>query len=260
MVNVDVVTPTILARFLSSGVSCRRRDGKEKAQGTVNALRSSLRTFFAFLCSAGYLPSNPARLISLAHCQSAPPRALNDAEVERLLAVLVERCCYVGHRDRVLVRLLLAVGLRIGAALKLKKGDVCPESESILVTKGKCGRQDRFHVPVDVVEDLMSLAEIHGGETIFARRDGQSLSTRHAQRRFQLIAEAAGLRAGASLHSLRHTFATRLLAVARDIALVQSALGHASVGSTLIYARVRDGRVQRSVQASWRMLMEEHTT
>lgn len=251
VLSVGDVSPTVLARFLCADVSCRRGDGELKMQTTVNCLRSSLRSFFDFHCAAGHVASDPARLIARAHCVSVPPRGLTEAEIRRLLIKLDENSTFEGRRDRTLVRLLLAIGLRIGAALSLTRASLCWETSTVEVLKGKRGRQDRFFVPNDVFRELIALLAEHGGETLFTNRGGKALSIRQVQRRFSALAAAAELRPGTSAHTLRHTFALRLLRATEDIALVKAAMAHESVASTLVYAKVDSRRVKKCVLKTW---------
>ncbi len=89
--TVEKVDNDRLAVFLCTPVACLRPDGQEKKAASMNALRTSIRCFFAYLHAAGEIRVNPARLIRRALCGPPPPRALSEGEEKRLTAVLVER-------------------------------------------------------------------------------------------------------------------------------------------------------------------------
>ena len=84
---------------------------------------------------------------------------------------------------------------------------------------------------------------------VFRGRAGERLSTRHTQRRFRQWRERAGISRAITCHGLRHSYAMRLYAKTGDIALVQRALGHRSITSTLVYASADEARLKVAVEA-----------
>ncbi|HKX45928.1 MAG TPA: hypothetical protein VJP77_04450, partial [Planctomycetota bacterium] len=113
-----------LARFLVSPAARQRPDGTEKRATSTNALRTSLRCFFAYLSDAGIIEQNPARLIRRARCASPPPRALSRGEQEKLLAAMAAASGPGAERDHMLFALMLATGLRLGSAVAVERRDV----------------------------------------------------------------------------------------------------------------------------------------
>ena len=111
--NVEDLGHQDLARFLGSPVARTRPDGRPKLQTSTNALRSSVRAFFAYAHGAGLTTVNPARLVRRAVCGGPPPRALTEAEEGRLLAILTAADGPEARRDSVLFRILLRAGLRL---------------------------------------------------------------------------------------------------------------------------------------------------
>ncbi len=233
-----------LAGFLASPAVTTKPDGRRKKAASVNCVRSSLRTLFRYLHEAGYITANPARLIRRAITSSPPPRALSESEEARLLAVLSESKGAKEERDAVLFRFLLGTGLRLSSALGLSIEDLDLE-EGVMRVWMKQDRVGRFYMPRSVQEDLRKHIGKRCTGPLFPSPTGDMITTRHAQRRFAGLRERAGLPSAISLHSLRHTFATRLLEKTHDISLVQAALGHRSISSTLLYARVDRQRLRK---------------
>jgi integrase/recombinase XerC len=234
---LDAITTQVVARFLTSPMARQTADGSAKLATTANALRTSIRCFFAFAEAADLVPRSPAMLVRRARCGEPPPRALSDLEVERLLAVAAKG----EARDELLVRLLLGTGLRLGEALALEVGDVDLGRGTIAVRKAKGDRPRVAFVPAELVPRLAEwIRDREGG--LFA------ISARHAQRRIGEMANAAGI-PGASAHALRHSLAMRVYRKTGDIEVVRAALGHASISTTTRYARCDEGAVRRAVGA-----------
>lgn len=246
--EVERIDHELLAAFLTSTAARLRADGKRKRATSTNALRSSLRCFFAYLRDAGWVRENPGRLVRRARTSPPPPRALSDDEQRRLLDALDGARTSVERRDRVLFTLLLRCGLRIGSALGLRDEDVDLDARELAI-HGKGDLRDRVLLPRDLVPLLREwIAEVGEG-WLFPGGGGAALSTRSAARRFEGWARRAGLRAGASPHALRHSFGTRVYAQTGDLGLTQLALGHRSITSTLVYAQPDRERLREALGA-----------
>lgn len=260
--DLDRLTPELLARFLVSPDVRTNVYGAPKATVTVNATRTSLRVFFAYAHEAGYVAANAARLVRRAICSPPPPKALADAEVERLLRVLEQASNSLegalglaARRDRTLIRLLLGTGIRIGSALALDVADVDLEGGALRLRETKRDKPERVFLSKDAaaaLAELIATLPASGGsgsgraQALFCGPQGQRLAKRHAQRRITLWLDRAGLGEGTP-HSLRHTFATRLLRRTGDLFLVKTALRHASIASTAVYLSVSDERLRAAV-------------
>ncbi len=234
---LEEVTDGDLARFLVSPVARLRADGAPKRASSMNALRSSLRAFFAYCHAAGHVRANPARLIRRAICAGLPPRALSKAEVERLLAALAGRRGRHAERDLLLVRLLLETGMRLGSALGLRVEDVDVERRELVLRTVKGGREDVAAVETELVAALAQLVGERQEGPVFAGRGGGRLGARTVQRALGEAAQRAGIKRRVRPHDLRHSFGQALYERTRDLLLVQQALGHRSILSTCRYAR-----------------------
>jgi site-specific recombinase XerD len=234
--ELDVITTQVVARFLVSDQARKTADGATKLAASTNALRTSVRCFFQYAELAAYVERSPGMLVRRARCGEPPPRALSDPEVERLLAVAGKG----EARDALLVHLLLATGLRLGEALGLEVGDVDLGRGVINVRRAKNDRPRVAFLPAELVPRLAEWIRDREGRLF-------PISGRHAQRVIGEFAREAGV--VASAHALRHTLATRVYRRTGDLGLVQRVLGHASVATTVRYARTEEAAVRRAVGA-----------
>jgi len=222
-----------LARFLTSDLALEGTWGTKKP-GSVNALRSSLRGFFHYCDVADLVSKNPARLIRRARCGTPPPRGLSEDQVKRLLETLDGAEGAAAGRDRVLVRLLLATGIRLGSTLALEVGDLDFDACVIDVRVAKGNRPYVARMDAETVEMMRRFVEGRTGP-VFTTEDGRIVGARQVQRRFGDWCEQAGLpRLG--VHRLRHTYATKLYQERQDVLHVARALGHRTVHSAMRYS------------------------
>lgn len=237
--SVGEITHLDIARFFASPAARQRPDGSQKRATSTNALRTSLRCFFGYLHQAGLISVNPARLLRRAICSPPPPRALSDGEARRLVDVIDH------HRDRMLTRFMLGTGLRVGSAVAVALEDVDLDHGEVAVRRAKGDRPDRVFLPRSLAEDLRGWLAGRGTGPLFPARGGGHLSVRQVQHRLGGWFRLAGVRG--SPHTCRHTFATQVYRRTGDILLVQRALRHASISSTLVYASADHVAVSRAL-------------
>jgi integrase/recombinase XerC len=241
---LDSITPTDVAQFMTAPSTLQGR-----STATLNALRTSLRTFFGFVHASGLAPSNAGRMLRRAICAPSPPRGLSDAEVERLMDTLVVAQGPAARRDHMLVHVLLRAGLRLGSALALDRSDVDLERGELRVRVAKRQQPESVILSRELAEHLRGYLAGRGDGPLFTRKDGTRLGQRQAQRRMQAWFERAGLSAGASAHGLRHTFGCRVYAATGDVLLVKAAMRHRSIASTLAYVRADEGALRKVLGA-----------
>ena len=245
--DLVAITPTVVAEFFGSeAATASARGGKKKAT-SANAQRTSLRCFFRWAHESGLTATNVARLLRRARCSAPPPKALHDDEQQRLLAVLAAATGPEAERDRMLVELLLGTGIRLGSALAIDITDVDLAHSEISLRTAKNDRPCSAVLPAGVAAKLKAFVGTRTAGPLFMAGD-RRICTRHAQRRLAGWFRAANI-VGKSAHSLRHTFATTLLARTGDLRLVQEAMNHASIVSTTIYTQVDKARLRAVVGA-----------
>jgi integrase/recombinase XerC len=236
-----------VALFLASPAVTRSATGSARKPSSANALRSSLRTFFAYARAAGFLERDPARLVKRAKTGSSAPRGLTVEQRDRLLTALATARDEEGHRDRVLFTLMLGSGIRVGSALALDVSDLDLADGRVRLRRMKGGGEHDVFVSDRVGAELALLMGDRTQGPIFLARGGRRITMRQVQRRLAQWLVTAGIQGRFSPHSLRHTFATELYHRTGDVALVRAALGHASITSTMIYARVDQQRLREAV-------------
>ena len=240
---LETITPADLARFLTAPATLKGR-----STATMNALRTSLRTFFAYAHASGLAGSNSGRMLRRAICAAPPPRGLSDGDVERLMNVLLVAQGPAARRDHLLVHVLLRAGLRLGSALALDRGDVDLERGELRVRTAKRQQPEVVIVPKELAEHLRGYLAERGDGPLFTRADGTRLGQRQAQRRIEQWLRNAGIAEG-SAHSLRHCFGQRVYAATHDVLLVKAAMRHRSIASTLAYVRAGEGELRKVLGA-----------
>tara|TARA_R110002072_G_scaffold162687_1_gene314786 strand:+ start:7985 stop:8857 length:873 start_codon:yes stop_codon:yes gene_type:complete len=245
--EIGTISPGVVAEFFASDDARLSARGGEKRASSANAQRTSLRCFFRWAHESGVVANNAARLLKRARCAPAPPKALRDNEQERLLKVLDDATGPKAARDGMLVQLLLRTGIRIGSALALDIEDVDLEHGELTLRSTKNDNRTTAVLPASMATALRLFLGERTNGPVFLAAD-RRISMRHAQRRISGWLDQAEVK-GRSAHSLRHTFASGLLARTGDLRLTQAALNHRSVVSTTIYAAVDRGRLRAAVGA-----------
>lgn len=249
--DLDAITPALLSEYLADDDVRRSGRGGLRSTATVNAVRTSLRVVFGWLHDAGYTRINPARLIRRAICSPPPPRSLSDAQVDALLTALDAVRGETARRDRLLVRLLLATGMRLGSALALDVEDLDLATGAVTLRRVKRDRVERVFLGREVRDQLaehLRRQRLTRGP-LFRGPQGERLVDRHARRRICDLLDRIGAH-DATVHSLRHTFATRLLRATGDLFLVKRALLHRSIASTAVYLDVSDERLRAAMDGA----------
>jgi site-specific recombinase XerD len=246
------ITPEVIAAFFVSTAARESARGGAKKPTSLNSMRSSMRAFFGYCRDAGLVAENPARLLRRAMCGAHPPRFLAPADEAKLLAT-IDAAAASGdrgaQRDAALVRLLTRTGIRISSALGLDIDHIDSAAGEIEIRVAK--RQQVVRVPVSGATITM-LIELAGCRTIgplFVTKDGKRIGRRHAARRIADWARRADIAGRVHPHLFRHGLAVRLLESTSDLRLVQTALGHRSIASTVVYTRVAGARVRAAMLA-----------
>ncbi|USS92758.1 site-specific tyrosine recombinase XerD [Fructilactobacillus ixorae] len=215
-----------------------------KARNSVIHSVSSLRKFFQYLMRLQVITVDPMQKIATPKRGTHLPSVLTEQETDRLLAVpLVNR--KLGKRDRAILEVLYATGLRVSELVNLRLQDLHLEM-NLIQTLGK-GDKERI-VPIDAVAIhwLTTYLETVRPELlkqkrspyVFLNAHGGQLSRQSVWKLLKQAAAQAGIQKNITPHTLRHTFATRLLEHGADLRTVQELLGHADLSTTQIYTHV----------------------
>jgi integrase/recombinase XerD len=226
--------------------------GAGLAPSSVARHLASLSTFFRYLVLEGKLTDNLAKLLSSPALWDRLPVVLGPTAVERLLMAPSAET-RLGRRDRAALETLYATGCRASEVVGLRPCDLDLQAGlARCVGKGDKERQ----VPIgararEALSDYLRrdrpalVARHPETETVFVTRAGKALSRMGLWRIVKQAAAAAGLSSEVSPHTLRHSFATHLLAGGADLRVVQEMLGHASIATTQVYTRVELSRLRQ---------------
>jgi integrase/recombinase XerD len=215
---------------------------------------ASIRAFYRFCYAEELIDADIAALIDLPRQMQRLPDTLDAAEVEALLEA-TSGDDVISLRDRALLELLYASGLRISEALQLDRGDLAGGGFVRVIGKGDKERlvpvgdfalaalaryldeRDRLARPVDDAA--------RNRQPLFISRRGRRLDRMAAWRIMRAAALRAGLSERVTPHTLRHSFATHLLEGGADLRVVQELLGHASITTTQLYTHITGERIRQ---------------
>ncbi len=209
---------------------------------TVARKIASLKSFFSYLFDRGVLSQNPSGVLVAPKVEKRVPRILTVEEVEVLLSTPAQNTGPKALRDRALLELLYASGMRVSevasltmSALDLEKG--------IVTLAGRNNKTRSLQLPPRALEALAAYLQ-HGREklvkgaeegTVFVNQRGKPLTRQGLWLIIKSYAQAAGLGADFTPHMLRHSCAVHRLAQGADLQQVREMLGHANISTTQIY-------------------------
>ena len=227
--------------LMSSGLSPR----------SVARVVACVRGFYRFLVLDGHLPASPADDLGAPHAWPALPRFLSLDEVERLIEQPDVNTA-AGIRDRALLELLYATGMRVTELVTLRTGDVHLEAGYLTcVGKGEkervvpIGRSATGWVQRYLGSGRPNLLKGRASVYLFVNaRGGRTLSRVGFWKIIKKYGRQAGLTRDLSPHVIRHSFATHLLERGADLRVIQTLLGHADLSTTQIYTHILETRLR----------------
>ncbi|MGX7204364.1 site-specific tyrosine recombinase XerD [Enterococcus pingfangensis] len=221
-----------------------------KASTTITRMISSLRRFHQFLRQERYTDHDPMQHIDSPKKAQRLPQTLSLAEVERLIAA-PDTTTDLGIRDRAILEVMYATGLRVSELIGLKLGDIHLEM-GLLQTIGK-GDKERIVPLGDYAIHWLEryLAEVRPLLTkktpnepfLFVNNHGRGMSRQGIWKNLKQHVIKAEITKDVTPHTLRHSFATHLLENGADLRTVQELLGHADISTTQIYTHITKRRM-----------------
>ena len=238
-----VTLPTI-----SEYLAGKKRAGLSAA--SIKLIVVALKIFFRFLAGKGEIDCDPTDVLTLPRIDRYLPETLNELQVEQLLNSIDTNAPH-GHRDRAMIELLYASGLRTSELANARLENFLPEEGTIRVV-GK-GNKTRI-VPVGskacealavyLSTERPKLVKRRTGNEIFLSERGTKLTTTRIWQIVKEKARHAGLQTNIYPHLLRHSFATHLLSNGADLRIIQEMLGHADISTTQVYTHVDQQRLK----------------
>lgn len=226
-----------------------RVESGAKPRSTARQL-SSFRRFYRYLLREGLLAEDPTAQIAMPKIGRALPQSLTEEEVEALLAapVVAEP---LGHRDRAMLEVLYATGVRVSELVSLRIGQV-NLNQGVLRIVGKGDRERLIPLGDEAQDAIRKFLNGPRSEILLERQTDYLFPTRRGDRMtrqafwhiIKRYARKAGVTKKLSPHTLRHAFATHLLNNGADLRVVQLLLGHSDVSTTQIYTHVAQARMK----------------
>ncbi|HWW78796.1 MAG TPA: site-specific tyrosine recombinase XerD [Steroidobacteraceae bacterium] len=211
---------------------------------------SSFRRFFRYLMREGVIREDPTAQIAMPKIGRSLPKSLSEEEVESLLgAPLVSDP--LGNRDRTMLEVLYATGLRVSELVNLRHGQV-NTTQGVIRILGKGNRERLIPLGEEAMRWLKDFAQGSRSEILLERQTDYLFPTRRGDRMtrqafwhiIKRYARKAGIAKELSPHTLRHAFATHLLNHGADLRVVQMLLGHSDLSTTQIYTHVARERLK----------------
>jgi integrase/recombinase XerD len=238
------VTLALISDYLAE----KKRTGLSAA--SIKLIVVALKIFFRFLAGKGEVKRDPADALPLPRIERYLPETLNELQVEKLIESIDTKIPF-GLRDRAMLELLYASGLRISELAGARLENFFPEEGTVRVI-GK-GNKTRI-VPVgrkacEAVARYLSterpqLVKRRTGNEIFLSARGTKLTTTRIWQIVKAHAGRCGLEQNVYPHLLRHSFATHLLSNGADLRIIQEMLGHADISTTQVYTHVDQQRLK----------------
>ncbi|MGA3159319.1 MAG: site-specific tyrosine recombinase XerD [Steroidobacteraceae bacterium] len=211
---------------------------------------SSFRRFFRFLVREGLVREDPTAQIAMPRIGRSLPKSMSEPEVESLLSA-PSVSDPLGHRDRAMLEVLYATGLRVSELVSLKVTQVNVQ-QGVIRVLGKGNRERLIPLGEEAVRWLQAFMAGPRGEILLDRNTDSLFPTRRGDRMtrqafwhiIKRYARKAGVDRELSPHTLRHAFATHLLNHGADLRVVQMLLGHSDLSTTQIYTHVARERMK----------------
>lgn len=225
--------------------------GENLSENSKRRTISALRGFYKFLQFDGHIVKNPAEDLIAPQKGSYLPKFLNQNDVESLLSV-PDVSMEIGLRDRAILELMYACGLRVSEAVDLKMSDIDADS-GILTCKGKGSKTRKVPIGKSAVEWVKRYLILRRKQenieinNLFVNFTGRPLNRQTIFKFIKEYAEKVGLE-DVSPHTLRHSFATHLIQNRADIRSVQQMLGHADISTTQIYTHLTDTHLRQTYE------------
>jgi len=225
------------------------KDNKQDNNSSIDRKLSSLRGFYKYLANNNIVKTNVFSLVNGPKKAKKLPRFFEYNELEELFNVC-DLSTSLGQRDRLILEMLYATGVRVGELVSIKVKDIDRSSRSILIL-GK-GNKERYVTYGDYCSDILDLylndaynkLNIKNSEYLFLNNNGGELTDRGVRYILDQVIKKTSLKKNISPHMIRHSFATHLLNEGADLLSVQKLLGHESIKATQIYTHVTTDRLK----------------
>lgn len=220
-----------------------------RASSTVSRTLASLRSYYLFMMQNGVVKSNPTSNLEAPHVEKKIPKILSGEEVELLLEQPKD-CDNKGIRDKAMLELLYATGIRVSELINLDVSDV---NVPMSFVRCKGGKKERIipmgHQAKDALENYINnvrkyMVKDENETALFVNCSGARLSRQGYWKLIKYYQHIAGIETDITPHTLRHSFAAHLLENGADLHSIQEMMGHADISSTQVYSRMMNSKIK----------------
>ncbi len=227
------------------------KNDRQYTSTTVARKVAAIKSFYHFLVAEGFIHDDPTATLDSPRVKKYLPRAISQEDVERLLEAPSRKETPRALRDRAILELLYATGMRVSELVALNAGDVDLASASV-----RCfGKGDKERVipvyerAVKSIENYLNKGRNHllnqaDQKALFLNQRGDRLTRQGLWLIVKGYVRDAGIKAQVTPHTLRHSFATHMLRGGADLRNVQELLGHANITTTQVYTQVSNERLR----------------
>ena len=214
-----------------------------KSAATVTRSVASIRCFYRCLMDIGVCDRDPTKGVSPVKVERKLPQVLTSKEVELFLDQ-PECTDLKGYRDRAMLELLYATGIRVSELIDLNVGDLnLPGGVLHCESKGKARVIPLYPAAIRALTEYLNtvrpqLIDDPGEEALFVNMSGERMSRQGFWKLIKYYQEKAGIHKDITPHTLRHSFAAHLLENGADLHSIQEMLGHADISSTQVYSKL----------------------
>ena len=244
-INIDTISNDDLKKYV------KHLKEEKLNEKSISRNISCLKSFYKFLVIQKYVSKNPSDAIFIPKVKKSLPKILTEEEVLSLLDVdLTDNYSY---RNKAMLELIYATGLRVSELVNLKLEDI-DLNQDIVRTMGK-GSKERI-IPIgDYAKEYLEkyLYEYRGtmlkknnNEYIFLNNHGKKMSRQGFFKIIKQIAKEKGIKTDLSPHTLRHSFASHLLKYGADLRTIQELLGHSDISTTQIYTHITNEELKKN--------------
>lgn len=229
---------------------------QNKAQATLMRLQTTLKRYYDYQCKIGLRENNPTALLGQRKLARRLPVVLSPEQVENLLEAPDYKNNSIGLRDKAMLELLYASGLRVSELVNLPL-DALLLTDGVVRIWGKGNKERLVPMGEEAVAWITrylkiarpNLLQHKMSEMVFLSTRGKKMTRQTFWYRIKHYVQLIGIEREVSPHTLRHAFATHLVNNGADLRVVQLLLGHADLSTTQIYTHVAQARMQKLYQA-----------
>ena len=220
-----------------------------RASSTVSRTLASLRSYYLFMMQNGVVKSNPTSNLEAPHVEKKIPKILSGEEVELLLEQ-PKNCDNKGIRDKAMLELLYATGIRVSELINLDVSDI---NVPMSFVRCKGGKKERIipmgHQAKDALGNYINnvrkyMVKDENETALFVNCSGARLSRQGFWKLIKYYQHIAGIETDITPHTLRHSFAAHILENGADLHSIQEMMGHADISSTQVYSRMMNSKIK----------------